>query len=1140
MQTWSAKVIVRGPASWGCLALLAMIAPAPPGAAGPTKSLRTIVVSGRQYPLVDSQGRTRMVPDLAVDGRLVVTLRRGAGVADVRKAARRLGGTVSKVFLRSRVAVIELPPGMSVLEAQARAGGDPALEGAEPDRLVYARQGPVRSQLTPNDPLLGQQAHLNRTHVREAWDVTTGSAATIVAVIDAGLDMDHPEFVGKVFTNTAELANGIDDDGNGYVDDLQGWDFLEGDNNPNPTPNGIDDNSDGTVDENVSHGTLVSGTILARGNNSAGGAGLDWHAKVMPLKVLPDDQLGTTVSMVLAAIDYANDMGAHVINLSVGGPYSSAWDPALEAASAAGILVVVAGGNSSRIFTNSQGSWESPVCNDGPQLGADNWVVGVASVNSSDVRSVWSNTDSSDYSFIDIAAPGEDVFGPYSNVPGWPEHQEWYGSRSGTSFAAPVVSGAACLLLAQFPAATPDFLIGRMTTNADNIDRFNPGFAGGFGGGRLNVARALGLDLPPGPATGLAAQDTPDDDGGSIDLTWTPSFDDQSGANDVTAYGVLRSTATGGPFTVVTDDLPPGTGLYQDSPVPNGTVFYYKVRTYDGSTSVGSSISGPASASDDSPPPPVTTLTARDRPMDSGGAIELGWDGYSPPADFLEYRLYRRETSFSTVSGKTPIVIFTDPATIAHVDAGTIDGQGYYYALTGVDTSGNEEKSVTTVGPVRSFPNEPHIFPPGVSLAAVPAVDPMTRDPAAYLGVLPSELTYARYDPATEAYRLYQDNPSDPFLQLALGRGFFLGLAAELPVTPQGDPSPAADLAVLVNEGWHLFGNPYFHVFDFAGSTVHYQSTAYTLHAADASGLIQAAAWTYDQGDGSYRLVSDLYPGGAQGVHPWHGFWVFGRATVSLFLSHFKINPTSAAAPRQATGDSWVLKLGARLSDCADVDNFLGIHAAAAQAGPLLNPPPVNDVDLYFPGATPGQRVAGSYRASLAAGATWDFEVACRRPDAEVTVEYPDLSPVPRDLRPVLVDRATGETVYMRTTRSYRYRSGAGAGARKFAITFEPDTGGGLTVTGLSAQGTRGGGAEVRFVLSRAASCEIEVLNIAGRRVALLETARVRAGGPQTALWDGRSATGTPVPSGRYLLRIEAAADDGEMAAVVTSVALRR
>ncbi|QSJ16883.1 S8 family serine peptidase [Nostoc sp. UHCC 0702] len=245
----------------------------------------------------------------------------------------------------------------------------------------------------------------------EAWANGYTGEGVVVAVVDTGVDYNHQDLNNNIWTNTKEIAdNGIDDDGNGYIDDVRGWNFSGSNNN--------------TLDDN-GHGTHVSGTIAGE-NNDYGVTGIAYNAKIMPVKVLNESGSGS-YSAIANGIYYAVNNGANVINLSLGGDYSSSTlKSAVEYASSKGVIVVMAAGNDGE---------SSP---DYPARYAKNYGIAVGAVDSSNNMADFSNRSGSN-ELAYVTAPGVDV---YSTLP-----DNQYGTFSGTSMASPHVAGVVALML---------------------------------------------------------------------------------------------------------------------------------------------------------------------------------------------------------------------------------------------------------------------------------------------------------------------------------------------------------------------------------------------------------------------------------------------------------------------------------------------------------------------------------------------------------------------------------------------------------------------------------------------------------------------------------------------------------------------
>lgn len=345
--------------------------------------------------------------------------------------------------------------------------------------------GPLASaSITPNDPYYGRQWYLAKIKADSAWEKIASSPAIVVAVIDSGIQIDHPDLRDNIWRNAGEIpGNGIDDDGNGFIDDVSGWDFI--DNAPDPSPQF----ASGWTEAGVSHGTMVAGIIAARGNNGQGVVGVSWEARIMALRTL-DDRGEGKLSNVIRAIDYATNNGADIINLSfVSFNYNQGLEEAIRRAHAAGVIVVAAAGN-------EQASGEGydidktplyPACYDG-HLG-ENMVIGVAATDALDQKAKFSSYGSR---CVDIAAPGISFFSTISaGANGGDPARLYDGYWSGTSMATPLVSGALALIMQANPELSRREVVNILFASTDNITRLNPDYPGQLGNGRLNVDQAV-------------------------------------------------------------------------------------------------------------------------------------------------------------------------------------------------------------------------------------------------------------------------------------------------------------------------------------------------------------------------------------------------------------------------------------------------------------------------------------------------------------------------------------------------------------------------------------------------------------------------------------------------------------------------
>lgn len=336
----------------------------------------------------------------------------------------------------------------------------------------------ITANAIPNDPSFSKLYALNNTSQTggrfdadidgpEAWDSFTGNGQTVVAVIDTGVDYTHQDLKENIWTNSREIAgNGIDDDGNGYVDDIHGYDFAN--NDPDP----MDDNG---------HGTHVSGTIGAVGNNGIGISGVCWRTRIMALKFLDASGSGY-LSDAIRALDYAVANGARISNNSWGGGgYEATLGQAISKAAGMGHIFVAAAGNS---------AGNNDVTASYPASYAYDNVVAVAATDQNDNLASFSNYGATT---VDIAAPGVNI---YSTLPG-----NAYGAYSGTSMATPHVAGALALYLDANPSASSSQALAALYQGADSLVSLTNRVAGSR---RLNIGNMLKGTSSTPPPTDLA------------------------------------------------------------------------------------------------------------------------------------------------------------------------------------------------------------------------------------------------------------------------------------------------------------------------------------------------------------------------------------------------------------------------------------------------------------------------------------------------------------------------------------------------------------------------------------------------------------------------------------------------------------
>jgi len=583
--------------------------------------------------------------DEFVAGEVLVGFHRAGDASGIEVARASLAASTMQVFPAIGARLWKLPPGLAVPEAIRILSANPTVRYAEPNYVVHALAlpfDPLRNELYGLHNL-GQTGGTLDADIDalEAWDVETGSGLVVVGVIDTGVDYNHPDLDGNIWTNPNETpGNGVDDDGNGYVDDVGGWDCINNDNNP------VDDNN---------HGTHVSGTIGGEGNNGVGVVGVNWDVKIMPLKFLGAGGSGSNadaIECVNYAASFVDGSGNKVVRITSnswgGGSRSNALRDAIAAS---GALFVAAAGNSG----SSQKMYPA-----GYDL--DN-IISVAATDHNDVIASFSNYGS----WVDLGAPGVSVLSTIRN--------SGYARFSGTSMATPHVSGVAALVMAEFPALTNAQVKDAIMTSVDP----NPSLQGKtVTGGRLNVAKALGVtpDQPdptaPGPVSDLAV-DPAATTTSALKLNWTATGDD---GNTGTAYLYDLRYLANTPVTdanwatanqVSGEPLPLQPGAAQTLTVNRlqpSTTYHFAMRVVDEKGNP-SALSNGASGTTATPPPGAWVAITIDEAGAVGTDSSIAVDSLGQP--HISYHDHSSGTlKYARLTGGAWVLEVVD-ATEAHV-----------------------------------------------------------------------------------------------------------------------------------------------------------------------------------------------------------------------------------------------------------------------------------------------------------------------------------------------------------------------------------------------------------------------------------------------------------------------------------------
>jgi hypothetical protein len=499
----------------------------------------------------------------AKPGQFILSLNNvhGNGKLQIDQANKTLGALnknfhATKFLGADGLLLLNTPTNLTHGEVQAALKGAPGFKYVEPNFALW-------STSIPNDPSFSNEWGLNNTgqtggtadadiDAPEAWDLTKGDGSVVVGVIDSGVDYTHPDLAGQIWTNPGEVAgDGIDNDGDGYIDDTRGWDFYSNDNNP--------------MDEN-GHGTHVSGTIAGSIGNGTGVAGIV-NAKIMPLRFLGPDGSGST-SGALAALNYATNMRTkYGVNIRVtnnswgGGGYSQSMYDALQANNNAGELFIAAAGNGG---PDQVGDNNDSVANY-PSNYTNANVIAVAATDNRDTRASFSNYGATT---VDLAAPGVSILSTYPN--------SQYAYLSGTSMATPHVSGVAALAFSYLPTATAAQVKSAILNGVDKISSMS-GIT--VSGGRLNARKTLDQLTNPTPPPTQTTPIAPSTltasalSGSQIRLNWKDNSSDETG------FKIERSTNGSSWSQIAT--VGANATTYTATGLKKRTTYYFRVRAYN-------------------------------------------------------------------------------------------------------------------------------------------------------------------------------------------------------------------------------------------------------------------------------------------------------------------------------------------------------------------------------------------------------------------------------------------------------------------------------------------------------------------------------------------------------------------------------
>ncbi len=1030
----------------------------------------------------------------AMVGEVWVDWEPGVGEATREAARGAVDGATLQVVPGTTVEIVLVAEGTETAAIQQLSGRD-GIRQATINAVGSWSQSGTLNRFEPNDTMWASQREIHDlTRTPEAWAlmVPPGSAAgtpplvgspeIVIAIMDSGMQVTHPELASNVWVNADEIpGNSIDDDGNGYVDDVNGYNFGDG-------------NADLT--DNVGHGTACAGVAAAIGNNGVAMAGQAWRCRVMCAKLgdLP------AASSTLAATTYAIDNGADVVSMSFSAGvtydaitreftrgFSTSGFPAYGGRYRSGVVFCAAMGNS-----NYDTQDQTPVTCETDL----NEVLGVCAVDKTGKRSIWAaGVSESCYSsrpgVADLSAPGGAANEDYIAlaVQATASDPLYVTDFGGTSAATPYAAGIAALVRSASPdlSAAEVNEVLRDSANGTLLYQQNPTFIEGKKLGEGIVDAYASVDAVT-QFSALAAVVSPAN-GGHVANT-TPTI----------VVSARRKASRAPLLTRVTVRIDPAAG---STPSDEDAVWLDRVGNTPGSTDAPDGIDD---LTNETYPGDGLFSVRVPSPLSVGASgtgvhtvevtVEDDRDPVEPVTATSRFRVVAVGLNAGRQMVSVPLVLY---------GAGnTANARPAAVLAQAVGEAGDAQ--IARWDPTGGDPRNPGRY----VRSDVDGAD------AAYISVMVPGKAYW-VDLPVETSRLMlqgEEVPSDIWL---------------IRDAPYGDTSTGAD---YLAPGWHQIGNPFPYEVSLTAFLVDTtDGRRIPLAAAAQEGICRGVLYEYAGG----QYVPTVIPNAV--LKPFSGYWFRTLKQCKLYAVP-ETATASASARKVSSLAGWSVDVTASLADGRSTVSLAASPAAteAFDAGvDVEQPPALGTVVLasLAPAKGTTDSLLRDVRGEGANAMTWNLRVAAGR-DGEAVLEWGDVRGVPRDYSVSLTDVATGRCVSLRHLSEYRYEAEAGT-TREFTITATRAVGAGLGIQVLSGETLRAV-TTVTFRLSQDADVTCRVLNAAGRVVRTATESAATPAGMRSLSWDGRDDRGALVPSGTYRLVVEARSGSGEVARGSVSV----